>query len=327
MRLSCLQFARTCLETFDEDLILIGNQTTIAVDAVIPTTDLAAYVQLHPFARVMEWMFNAKVVESLFNTIHQDASDIGSAAPDSPLIMSIIQAVEVIREVLDSQDTYLDLVRPVIRAQSVQRVSPVNQTAYSSFEEGIMNHLDLIADLGRCCGLGHPGLTLGCLKLLEKISASSRIISAWNPGPGQHLHRNKAIVALEKNDAAESISGSFISEVGVPLDPLQEEDSPNYMIKLYILEFLASCLRASPNQPSMAHLLLGFQCGINTVSVERGSSFEKGNSLFHKLLRLLLETPVDDGQNGVRHWLVLLKRKRCWYSSSCGARRCRRAPS
>jgi len=309
LRLSCLEFALTCLETFNEDLILIGNETNIAVDAAMTTTDLAAYVRLHPFARVMEWMFNGKVVEAIYHAIHQDPIQTGSAPPDSPLIMGIIRAVEVISLVLDRQDTYLDLVRQFIRMQSGRRTSPVSHSVYAYFEEGIMNHLDLIVDLGRCCGLGHPALTLGCLKLLEKISTSPRVISVWNSRPGRQPHRNKAIVALEKDDAAEGISGSFVSELMTPLDPAREADSPNYMIKIYILDFLYSCLRASPNQPSIAHLLLGFRCGVDSITVESGSSFDEQNSLFHNLLRLAMETPIADGQLGLRHWLVVLKYK------------------
>ncbi len=284
LRLSSLEFALTSLETFNEDLILIGNETAIAVDTAISTTDLATYVRLHPFARVMEWMFNSKVVESLLDTIHQEPTEIGSASPDSPLILGIIRAVEVISKVLELQDTYLDIVRQVIRAQSSQRRSHVKHSAYASFEEGIMNKLDLIVDLGRNCAFGHPALTLCCLKLLETISTSSRIISAWNPSLGGHGHRNKAIVALEKNGEAESISGSFVSELTVPLDLGREADSPNYMIKIYILDFLYACLQASPDQPSIAHLLLGFQCGINVLTVQPGGSFDSRTSVFHNII-------------------------------------------
>ena len=309
LRLSCLEFVLTCLETFNEDLILIGNETNIAVDAAIPASDLATYVRLHPFARVMEWMFDPDVVQAIFDTVHQDSSELGSASPDSPLILGIIRAVEVISKVLDLQDTYLDLVRQVVRAQPVQRGRPIGHSVYASFEEGIMNHLDLIVDLGRCCNLGHPALTLGCLKLLEKISTSSRIVSAWNPSSGRQSHRNKAIVALEKNNAAAAIAGSFVSDLLSTLDLSREAEAPNFLIKIYILEFLHACLRASPNQPTIAHLLLGFQCAIGSLSAAPGGAFESRSSLFHNLLRVLLEAPFGDDAGGMRHWLITLKCK------------------
>jgi len=309
LRLSCLEFALTCLATFNEDLILIGNETNIAVDTAITTSNLATYVRLHPFARVMEWMFNPDVVQAIVDTIHQDSSELGSAPPDSPLILGIIRAVDVISKVLERQDTYLDLVRQVVRSQSDQRRPPVNHSVYASFEEGVMNHLDLIVDLGRCCNLGHPALTLGCLKLLEKISTSPRIVSAWNPGSGRQTHRNKAIVALEKDNAAAAIASSLVSEIVASLDLSREADAPNFLTKIYILEFLHACLQASPHQPTIAHLLLGFQCAIGSLSVAPGGAFESRSSLFHNLLRILLEAPFGDDTNGMRHWLITLKCK------------------
>ncbi|CAK7213139.1 hypothetical protein SCUCBS95973_001699 [Sporothrix curviconia] len=308
LRLSALDFALTCLDTFNEDLILIANDTAIPVDNIIATSDLAAYVKMHPFARVMEWVYNHNVVEAVFAAIHEDPGEIGNAAPDSPLILGIIRAVELITKILDLQDTYLDLVRQVIRIKLGERHKPVSAT-YSFFEEAIANHLDLIVDLGNCCGLGHPSLTLACLKLLEKISVSPKVISAWNPGPGRHAHRNKAIVALEKDDEADVISGVFVSEMITPLDLGLEAASPNYAIKTFILDFLYACLQASPDRPTIAHLLLGFKCGVDSLSVESGGSFDNRTSLFHNLIRMLLEAPFGDDNMGMRHWLILLKHK------------------
>ncbi|EFW99544.1 nuclear pore complex subunit [Grosmannia clavigera kw1407] len=308
LRLSSLDFALACLETFNEDLLLIANETALPVDSAIATTDLAAYVKLHPFARVMEWMYSHNVVESIFKAIPEDTAEIGGADPDSPLILGIIRAVQLVSKILDLQDTYLDLVRQLIRLKVGDRRKPVS-SAYSFFEEAISNRLDVVVNLGSCCGLGHPTLTLACLKLLEKVSVSPKVISAWNPGPGQHARRNKAIVALEKDGEASAISGAFISEMIAPLDPGLEAESPNYSIKTFMLDFLHSCLQASPNKPTIAHLILGFRCGIDALSVESGGAFDDRTSLFHNLLRVLLEAPFGDDELGMRHWLILLKHK------------------
>ncbi|KAL8371137.1 hypothetical protein RB595_001132 [Gaeumannomyces hyphopodioides] len=309
LRLTCLEFALRCLNSFNEDLIILGNDTSIPVDTIISAKDLATYVCLHPFARVMEWMFNSQVVDSLFATIHQESNDIGTASPDSPLIQGIIRAVELVSRVLDLQDTYVDLVRQIVKLNSGQRQRPVPHAAYASFEEGFVSHLEVVADLGRFCSLGHPELTMACLRLLDKISASSKLISAWNPGPGRQSYRNKAVVALEKDGEAESIAGSLIAEMVHPLDLAREASAPNYQIKTYILDFLYSCLRASPNQPTIAHLLLGFKCGVGHLVVEPRGQFEERTSLFHNLLRVLLETPFGDENLGMRTWLVSLKFK------------------
>jgi nuclear pore complex protein Nup205 len=310
LRLSCLDFAMACLTTFNENLILLGNEcSSIAIDTAISTTDLATYVRLHPFARVMEWLFNDKVMNALFSTIHQESAEVANASPDSPIILGILRAIEVVTKVLDLQDTYLDLVRPLVKTQAAQRRKPVANAAYASFDDGLMNHLNLVVDLGRFCGIGYPSLTSACLKLLEKISTSSKLISAWNPGSGRQAHRNKAIVALEKDSQADAIAVSLSSELTMTLDFGLKTESPNYQSKIYILNFLYECLKANPDQPTIAHLLLGFRCGVNTLAIEPGGQFDKQNSLFHNLLRILLEVPSAEQEGWISGWLVTLKRK------------------
>ncbi|KAF5234420.1 hypothetical protein FANTH_12142 [Fusarium anthophilum] len=305
LRLSCLEFILVCLNTFNEDLIIMANETNINVDGVIATTDLATYVRMHPFARVMEWMFNDKVMAALFNTIHQEPVDVGNAAPDSPLILGILRAVEVISKVLDLQATYLELVRPIIKLQSNQRRPPVSNAAFASFEDGLVTRLNLVVDLGNYCGIGHPDLTLACLKLLEKMSSSSKITAVWS-GSNRQMHRNKAIVALEANGEHEAISRSFVSELITPLETGREADSPAYVTKIYILDFLYQCLQETPRKPTIAHLLLGLKCGIDSLSVDAKGAFASRTSLFHTLLRLLLEAPSGDAQ-GMRQWLIAIR--------------------
>lgn len=305
LRVSCLEFMLTCLATFNEDLIVMANETNLMIDSVIATTDLATYVRMHPFARVMEWMFNDKVMTALFNTIHQEPVEVGNAAPDSPIILGILRAVEVISRVLDLQATYLELVRPIIKLQSSQRRQPVANAAYASFEDGLVTRLNLVVDLGSYCGIGHPELTLACLKLLERMSSSSKITAIWS-GSSRHAHRNKAIVAMEANGEHETISRSFISELTAPMEAGREAESPGYVTKIYILDFLYQSLQETPKKPTIAHLLLGFKCGVDTLSVESNGAFASRTSLFHTLLKLLLETPSGDA-SGMRQWLIAIK--------------------
>ncbi|KAK3379783.1 nucleoporin Nup186/Nup192/Nup205 [Lasiosphaeria ovina] len=309
LRLSCLEFALTCLSIFNEDLIVLGSESSIAIDAAIATSDLATYVRLHPFARVMEWMFSDKVIAALISTIDQDSNALANAAPESPLLLSILRAIEVMLKVFELQETYFDLVRPAIKKLPGQRRPDVANSAYSSFEDGIINHLSLVVNLGRYCGLRQPDLTLACLKLLEKISTSSKIISAWSPDASGHGHRNKAIVQLEKNGESETIAASLSAELSYTLDPVLETDAPNYMIKLFILDFLYECLRAAPNQPTIAHLLLGFRCGLNALNVEPRSAFDSQKSLFHSLLNALIGFSVFQEEIGMRGYLITLKYK------------------
>ncbi|KAK3340657.1 nucleoporin Nup186/Nup192/Nup205 [Neurospora tetraspora] len=308
LQLSCLEFALASLASFNEDLIVLGNESNVNVDLAMSTSSLEAYVRLHPFARVMEWMFNEKVVNILVDIINRDADVLGQSSHDSPVVMGVLRAVQVMIKVIELQDTYLDLVRPLIKKQFGQRSRSVASGAYSAFEDGIMNHLSLVEDLGRFTNLGNPDLTWASLKLLEKISTSSNIISAWEPD-GRHAHRNKAIVQLERGGAGVSIAASLANTIAETLDPVQEAESPGYQTKIFILDFLYKCLKANPDKPTIAHLLLGFRCEINGLAIEPNGAFDIQRSLFHSLLNAFIGLSVYQEELGMRGYLITLKRK------------------
>ncbi|KAH7037690.1 nucleoporin Nup186/Nup192/Nup205 [Microdochium trichocladiopsis] len=313
LRFVCLDFALTCVSSFNEDLVVFGSQANIAIDSSVSTKNLATFVSLHPFSRVMEWMYDSRFIRSLLEVINQPAADIGRAEPNSPLILGVLRAVQLVSKVLDLQATYLDLVRPITKPQSKRQshspYMPTSNGAFASIEDGLLTSLTLVSDLGGYCGIGHPELTLASLKLLERISTSARIVSAWEMDAYGQLRRNRAIVALEEYGAADTIAGSFQNELSTPLDSIRRADAPEYMIKVYILDFLYTCLQANPDRPTIAHLLLGFHCDASSLSIEPGSPFDERTSFFHSLLPLLLELPSRD-ENGVsQQWIINLKYK------------------
>lgn len=306
MRLTCLDFIATCLGSFNEDLVIFGSQSNVAVDVAISASNLENYVLLHPFSRVMEWMFNEKVMTALFAAVHQDSAEVGSAASDSPLILSLLRGIHVITLILDLQPTYLDIIRPLIRSHSTFRRAAVPNAALTSFEDGVLSNLSIIPDLGLYCGAGHPELTLASLKLLGKLSSSQRLTSASSNGISRGGNPNKAIAAID--DDAEAISKVLLREMETSMNINRCADSHEYIIKIRILDFLISCLQASPDKPTVAHLLLGFQCGDNSVTVDTEGSFGRGVSLFHTILESVVNPNLAD-ELGMASWLISLSHK------------------
>ncbi|PVH73843.1 hypothetical protein DL98DRAFT_430549 [Cadophora sp. DSE1049] len=306
LQLTCLDFIATCLDTFNEDLVIFASQTNVSVDAAIQASNLQNYVLLHPFSRVMEWMFNEKVMAAVFAAVHQDAADVACAAPDSPLVLCLLRGIHVITSILNLQPTYLDIIRPLMKSQPNYRRVPVASAAFSCFEDGVLNHLTIFPDLGRYCGTGHAELVIASLKLLEKLSASPKLSFPPIMGFGRGSDRNRALAALD--DDAETISKILLREMEADIDVNQGPDSSAYIIQIHILDFLNSCLRAASGQPTIAHLLLGFQCDSGGLNVEADGSFNRGISLFHTILNLVLQSPVGD-ESGPVSWLVALNLK------------------
>lgn len=306
LRWSCLDFVSTCLTTFNEDLLIFADQSHIQVDNTIRTSNLDNYVKLHPFGRVMEWLFNDSVMEALFAAVDQDVVEVGNAEADSPLVLSLMGAIMMMNRVLDVQQTYLNRVRPAIKNEPILRLIPVSNAAYTSFEDGILKHLSIIASLGGYCTTGHPDLTVASLKLLQKLSTSPKLISPTGMIPDRRLERNKAVVALEIHEDTESISKALAAGLNIG-DEVDDVDSPSNLIKASILEFLNASIACSPNRPTVAHLLLGFQCGADALDVPENGLLAQQTSLVHKVMLLALDLPTGKFQNHVSSWLIKIK--------------------
>ncbi|KAH9871484.1 hypothetical protein IAQ61_005663 [Plenodomus lingam] len=310
MRCTCLSFMVTCLSTFNENLVVFANKSNIPVDAVIDPSSLAAYVALHPFARVMEWLFNDKVLKALFSASHHDVTEVDAAEQDSPLVQSLMLSVQVMDLVMKLQATYLDIVRPVLKQQPSFQLSPVSNLSLASFEDAILNNLQIIVDLGLYCGTAHADLTIASLQLLEKL-ASSRKLAVSPAGFGQRSGRSRIVGILEKDNEAERIGRSLSSLMRFSPEQLEAgPEASGYIVKLRILDFLNSCLAAVSNRPTIAHILLGFSCSSTTVHIADDSLWSNGQALFHNILLLGVEYPDHDGTQFIA-WRSTLK-TRCW---------------
>ncbi|KAH7067601.1 nucleoporin Nup186/Nup192/Nup205 [Paraphoma chrysanthemicola] len=310
MRWTCLSFMVTCLSTFNENLVVFANKSSIPVDSVIDPSSLAVYVALHPFTRVMEWLFNDRVLKALFASAHHDVSEVDAAPSDSPLVQSLMLSIEVMDLVMKLQATYLDIVRPVLKQQPSSQHSPVSNLSLASFEDAVLNNLQIIVDLGLYCGTGHESLTIASLQLLEKM-ASSRKLAVSPAGFGQRSGRSKIVGILEKDNEAERIGRSLAGLMKFTPEELEAGPAAaGYVVKLRVLDFLNGCLAAVSTRPTIAHILLGFSCGSSTVHIAEDSLWSNGQSLFHTILLLGVEYPDNDGDQFLA-WRSTLK-TRCW---------------
>jgi nuclear pore complex protein Nup205 len=291
IRLRCLDFICACLSTFNEDLVVIANRSSFPVEAAMRCSSLDAYVHLHPFARVMEWLFEDKVLDALFAATHQDVEEVNRSATDSPLVVSLIRSIETMNLVMKLQTTYLDIVRPLIQKSAKK---PVTRSPVSSFEEAVLKHIDFVVDIGLYTALGHPELAIVSLSLLERL-ASSRQLMLPPSVNSKRLDRNRLITVLEKNDEAERIASALAASMKFNEREFEAgPESPGFIIKSGIVSFIRNCLRTMPDRPTIAHLLLGFSCRSDAVYVGQESPFESGLSLFHAITRLAIDFPDKD---------------------------------
>ena len=304
-----LNFVATCLATFNEDLVILANKSTLSVDAAINTSSLSTYVRLHPFSRVMEWMFNDGVLFALFRAAKQDIHEVSNASPGSPLILSLLRSIDVMNLIMEMQSTYQEIVRPIIKMQSSTRRKPVSNPSLASFEDSVETHLTLVLDLGLYSGAGVQELVVSSLKLLEKLASSRKLNLQTAPGLGQRLNSNRLIGVLEQHDELRPVARSLTTAMQFDDREIsQGPSSPGYTIKSVILDFTNHCLAVSSSRPTLAHALLGFACTATSLDVEAEGLFAKGSSLFHAILFLVVNYP-DGDEESMQLWCLSLKQK------------------
>ena len=305
-----LRFVETALETFNENLIILANKSNVSLESTSDTSPLATYVRLHPFSRVMEWMFNDRVIATIFAIAHQDISEVSNAQPDSPLILALLHCIRVMNLVMDLQSTYLDIVRPLIKMQSTGQRPPVLNPSLMSFDDSVSMNLRVITDLAYYSASGNQDLALASMELLKKLSASRKLNSSQVSKLGSRTMTNRLIGVLQANRDVEPIARSMAHTMEFDLRELMLGPvSPAFQIKYSILDFLEHSLITNPGKPTIAHALLGFECvGMGIMDPPSNSLFTKRISLFHAVLHISLEYPGGLNET-LMYWSMSLKNK------------------
>ncbi|KAI5367725.1 hypothetical protein Slin15195_G028570 [Septoria linicola] len=306
VRYECLHFVHQCLSSFNEDLVLLANTTTVGVESAMETKSLAAYARLHPFARVMEWMFDKAVIASLIATLQQNLDTLDHAEPGSPIVRATLKAIQVLGLAWKLQPTYFDIVRPIVTAQT-SKTQHVTSSTLTSIDEAFLGHLDAVIDVAQFTASRHVDVSLECTALLQQIGSSRKLSESRDSGATRSNGNNRLIGLLTpiSHDLTISLQPSF----SLLEWDLESEEIPAKMLKAKaVLDSLHASLDASNGKPCLAHCLLGFHCYERNVDVLAESAFASSTALFHAIARCAVELPIVSGQLGHRSWLLSVKR-------------------
>ncbi|PGH11864.1 hypothetical protein AJ80_06929 [Polytolypa hystricis UAMH7299] len=308
LQFNCLNFAATCLESFNENLVSIINQPSIPAESSLRSSALSAYIRLHPFARVMEWLFNEDVLKAMFSASRQDINAVAKASEDAMLLRSLLRSIDIMNIILERQPTYFDVVRPLVKSTSNQSTINVANSSLSSFEDSVMDNLGLITDLCLYCGTGHPQLTMASLALLEKLSSSRKLNKGSSAAWSHWQSTNQIVEVLNSDVEADRIGRSLALQMAPGIRELESgPEASGYLIKTGLLGLLDRCLRILPDTPNMAHLLLGFSCIGKSLDISAGGLLDNRMSLLHAVIDFIKVFP--DGTDGsLISWMIDAKR-------------------
>ncbi|KAE8148150.1 hypothetical protein BDV25DRAFT_131493 [Aspergillus avenaceus] len=303
---NCLNFIVTCLRSFNESLVTVLSQPTMLSDG--KASALVAYVRLHPFARVAEWMFNEDVIKAIFAAAQQDINEVSRAASDSILVLSLVQSLQAMDSIMDLQSTYLNVVRPLIKSQAGGSRTNVANSSLSTFEDSVLNNLSIVPALCLYWSTGHQQLTITSMTLLEKLSSSRKLNKISSPGLSKWRSSNKIVEVLSTEVHVDSVARPLASQMQAELREFDwGSQAPAYVIRESLLSLLNSCLKSITDQPTIAHLLLGFSSIGNMLDIPSEGLFASGNSLLHTIIDFLQDYPGQiEGDN--LSWMMHLKR-------------------
>lgn len=306
LRYTCLEFVFQCLSSFNEDLMLLANVSNIAVDSAIRTSSLATYARLHPFARVMEWLFNNNVTAMLFVTTQQNGDMLNGLDANSPPVQATLKGVQVMNLAMKLQATYFDIVRPVIKTQSTSRARVVANPALASFDEVILSQLSAVVDIAGFTASRHADLSLEALSLLQKLSGSRKLSETADLGSGRVRVGNRLIGVLA--EVSDAIAMELAPDFQIFEFDIETGEVPLKLVKAKAtLGMLNSSLDASVSRPTVAHVLLGLHCNERTLEVAPHSAFAFGKSLFHAIVACAAQAPIALAPSNLS-WLLGVKR-------------------
>ncbi|KAL8736026.1 MAG: hypothetical protein Q9166_000588 [cf. Caloplaca sp. 2 TL-2023] len=304
-----LNLAATCLAGFNENLVILASRSSVVVDTAIEASSLDVYARLHPFSRVMEWMFNDGVLAALFTAANQDINAVAATSPSSPIVLTVLRSIEVMNRIMDLQSTYFEILRPLIKLHSSGHRHAVLNPTLASFEDSVATNLDLVVNLSLYSGLGNRELAINSLKLLEKLSSSRRLNASSTPALRQQPSGNRLVGVLEQHGDLDRVRISFT--LAMQYDDRELDlgpGAPGWTIKSVMLDFLGHSLASLPDRPNLAHAILGFACNGATLSIEPNGAFAGGTSVFHSIVQLTAEYP-DGLDNSIQLWSSSIRQK------------------
>ncbi|KAJ5945720.1 hypothetical protein N7454_002559 [Penicillium verhagenii] len=305
---NCMDFIVACLQSFNEDLVTVLSQPSHASDSAATTMALATYVRLHPFARVMEWLFNEDVLKALFSNSNRDVTEIAQESSNSVVVSTLLRTIEVMNLILDLQSTYFNIVKPMVKSNSAANRVNVANSSLSSFEDSVLNNLGLVSALCLYCGTGHQQLTVTSMTLLEKLSSSRKLNKMSSPEISRWQSSNKIVEVLASEVDIDSISRSLVAQMAPDERELEcGAEAAGYIIRESLLALLNSCLGMITDRPTVAHLLLGFSSVGNMLDVPSEGLFAMRSSLLHAIIGFLRDYP-DELDGSIVSWTVHLKR-------------------
>ena len=309
---NCLNLIAGTLESFNEDFAVLLSQPSL--NEPLQSTSVPyspeTYARIHPFARVMRWLFGNEASRRLISATSMEgesaASDINDHAAMGA-VGAMERALDCLILVLDLQPTYLDIVKPLTSDVSKQAVYLTAD--FDRFEDAISTRPQLVQDLCAYAAADNDSLIYRALNLLERLSVSKRLNHTVRRGDSSRTYVKTVVDMLGPNANADldPVVAALAEHLSIGERELEGgPDSRGYEIKDIILSFFTKTLRPRHSLPNIVHLMLGFTRTGDRLDIDPNGRLAAGSAVFDSVLALAQDYP--DGAEGEKEsWLLHIK--------------------
>ena len=309
---NCLNLIAGTLESFNEDFAVLLSRPSIhePLQGTPMSYSPETYARIHPFARVMRWLFGNEASRRLISATSVDGEALAIDVNDHAAAGAIgvtERALDALILVLDLQPTYLDIIKPLTTDAGKQTV---HLTAdFDRFEDAISTRPRLVQDLCAYAAADNDFLIYRALNLLKRLSVSKRLNYTVRRGDSSRTYVKTIVDMLGPNANADldPVVTALAEHLSVGERELEAgPDSRGYEIKDIVLSFFTETLRPRHSLPNIIHLLLGFTRTGDRLDIDPNGRLAAGSAVFDSVLALAQDYP-DNTEEDKESWLLHIK--------------------
>ncbi|CDO94715.1 unnamed protein product [Kluyveromyces dobzhanskii CBS 2104] len=280
-----LDIIKSSLLSFDYSVILNSVSAGCNLDLFVQTSDFYSFVQQSNATVTMNYLYNEKVFTKIFKlaSIGIDELEGELGGPFKPKTLMVKDSLYIIDIMLTHEGTYAEEFYPIVKRCSDTSLflpKSISVRGLRSFYDAIFFNLPLTAHFGLYVGSTNSDISLSSINILKKLATK------FNTRNSRGVHKNILLTVFDSIDDSARIKQSFIDQL---ISPISGEHS--LKLKLAILDFICKNLSYTDHDPTISHLLLGYQVS-NSVSLgpELDTFINSKTSLLQTMVNLMIES-------------------------------------
>lgn len=288
LKFSVLSVMEVCLSQLDPDLVLNATACHVKdMDYITENKSIIRFFQSHPGSAVLNYLYNNKVYNSLFEICNLGIDQLDELPGSSVWVKLLQKAVKIINMTLSREKFFADELIHILRLPDNKFVDPtaIGMSGLKSFYESFLLDLPLIANLSLYVGSAKLEIAKTSLEIIHTVTSSKIFSGSENGIHSKLVKKNRLLSLFETIDESVRIRSAFIDQFESPLSsPVSIE------VKISLLRFINSNLSVNINVATVSHFLLGFDTKKMSIgSSDQETTIASSRSLLRSIVNITKE--------------------------------------